>query len=560
MKKAYLLSAGLMLAAVLITSCSTENESQDGFEINVEKEEEVVYEEEIVQTPVVKQTPGRIILNEDERLMAEANSQFALNLMRETSKSTSGNMVISPLSVAYMLGMLNDGADGDTRQEIMHALCFDQFNTKHVNEFFGNLMTNAPLVDEQVELGIANYLLSNKAIGAEFSKQFAADMTGYYQAGVERMDFSKPDEVSEHVNDWCKNQTKGMIPQILNSDEIHSADAAILLNALYFKGQWLHAFEKEFTTKQDFTSADGKKVKVPMMAQISPFDYYADEVLQAVRLPYREGKFNMILLLPTDEGMSLNELLLTLTAERWKLLTTNMQHTSVILQMPRFETSTMQDLTAPLKAMGVKAAFSRSSADFSGMLTDPATPLFVSLMKQKAKIEVDEYGTTAAAVTVSVMTGGMPGTQFVANRPFLFAITEKDTNIIFFIGKVTDCSDATNVDIQEEPVFRDNKVFTVDKGSATLIYQSRIGYDFESALDSLIKNYNPLLNTLAAEGHYSGKGFNIDKEKINVNFNYDNRAFWLLTFTDKANVYNILFSGEVIDDKGNYYRLVPPDD
>ena len=114
--------------------------------------------------------------------------------------------------------------------------------------------------------------------------------------------------------------------------------------------------------------------------------------------------------------------------------------------------------------------------------------------------------------------------------------------------------------MQEEPIFNDNRTFKINGGGSTIVYQSRIGYDFDSALDSLIRRYEPILNTLATEGHYSGEGFNIDKEKINVSFSYDNRAFVLLTFADKVNIYQILFSGDVIDEKGNYYRLRELDD
>ena len=106
--------------------------------------------------------------------------------------------------------------------------------------------------------------------------------------------------------------------------------------------------------------------------------------------------------------------------------------------------------------------------------------------------------------------------------------------------------------MQEEQIFNENKTFT---GSATIVYQSRIGYNFDSALDSLIRRYEPILETAAIEGHYSGEGINIYKEKINVNFSYDNRAFVLLTFVDKANIYQVLFTSDVIDEKGNYFRV-----
>lgn len=125
----------------------------------------------------------------------------------------------------------------------------------------------------------------------------------------------------------------------------------------------------------------------------------------------------------------------------------------------------------------------------------------------------------------------------------LFVACDSDDNSVTY----------PNLDIQEESLFNENKIFKSYGGS--IVYQSRIGYDFDSALDSLIRRYEPILKTLAIEGHYSGEGFIIDKQKINVDFSYDNRAFFLLTISDKANIYQVLFTGDVIDERGNYFRV-----
>lgn len=427
MKRTICIIAGILFSVVVWTSCSHDDETA--------LKNEVQSDDELIVEPIVEQTPGEIILTESQTLMADANNRFALDLMRETSKSVVGNMVISPLSVAYMLGMLNAGANGTTRQEIMHALGFEDYDIKAVNEFFGNLIANAPLLDDNVELGIANALISNMNIGAEFSGQFAADMKGYYQADVECLDFSQTNELLELVNGWCNKTTKGMIPEILKSGEISASDVAILLNSVFFKARWLNGFNEEFTTNQDFMTASGNNVKVPMMLQITPFDYFDDGELQAVRLPYCDGKYCMTLILPTDESMPLNELLKNLTSERWKQVATGMQCKNVKLYLPRFEASTEQSLILPLMNMGIRTAFSQSDADFSRMLKNPSIHLFLSLIKQKSRIEVDENGTMASSVTVSEVTTGMPNAEFVANRPFLFAISEKESNIIFFMGK-----------------------------------------------------------------------------------------------------------------------------
>ena len=153
MKKNIWIIAGFIFCVVFGASCSSDEVSGEQ-----QKDKEI-------NNVVIEQTPGEIVLTENQVKMVDDNNQFALNLMRETSKETTKNMVISPLSVAYMLGMLNDGADGTTRQEIAHALGFDKYDTKSINGFFGNLMTNAPLLDKQVELGITNALLSTNQSG-----------------------------------------------------------------------------------------------------------------------------------------------------------------------------------------------------------------------------------------------------------------------------------------------------------------------------------------------------------------------------------------------------------
>ena len=396
--------------------------------------------EENVSEVVVEQTPGEIKLSGEQTQMVDENCRFALQLMREASQENAQTMIMSPLSVAYTLGMLNDGANGNTHDEITHALFFDTHGTKTINCFFGNLTANAPLADEAVELGIANMLLANTAAGAQFSGQYAADMKGYYQADMGLMDFSQPDAVLAQVNGWCNSTTKGMIPNILKRGEISSADAVMMLNSAYFKAQWLHVFDKAFTEIADFTSESGAKVKMPMMAQTVALDYMEDETLKAVRLPYRNGKYSMILILPANKDLPIDDLLGYLTAERWKLMVSSMQPQNILLRMPRFSVTTELDMTRILNRMGVKSAFSSTDADFSGMLKESSIPVFVSKMKQSAKIETDEMGTMASAVTVSYVTTGKPNAEFVANRPFLFAITERFTNVIFFIGKVTETS------------------------------------------------------------------------------------------------------------------------
>ena len=425
MKSNYLI---LMSVALLLqTSCSSDSEQNDNGQ----------GEQEIVSEVVVNKTPGGIMLTDTQRQMAADNCDFSFNLMRELSKKEQGNMVVSPLSVAYLLGMLNDGASGTTSEEMMKVLGFSTYDTQAVNEFFGNLMTNAPLVDENVELDIANMLIANSSLGADFAGQYSADMKGYYQAAVESMDFRQADALLSHVNGWCNEKTKGMIPEILKPEELNSSIVAMLLNSAFFKAQWLYPFDKEFTTLKNFTTEDGTIEKLPIMEAFGTFDFAGDEHVQAIRLPYKDGHYSMVIMMPTDPSVSLDQLLSTMTSTSWRQLLGKMALENCVLQMPRFETATEVDLVEALCTMGMKAAFSNGQADFSRMFKSLSDSFFVSLLKQKAKIQVDEYGTVAAAVTVGYMTTGMPGVFFNADRPFIYVITEKDSQAIFFIGKVT---------------------------------------------------------------------------------------------------------------------------
>jgi serpin B len=188
---------------------------------------------------------------------------------------------------------------------------------------------------------------------------------------------------------------------------------------------------------KNFTTEDGTIEKLPMMENIGVFDYAGDEQVQAIRLPYKSGHYSMVVMMPTDPSVSLDQLLNKMTGTSWRQLLGKMTLKNCHLQMPRFETATEANLKDVLCTMGMKAAFSNGQADFNRMFKSLSDSFFVGLLKQKAKIQVDEYGTVAAAVTVGYMTTGMPDVFFNADRPFIYVITEKDSQAIFFIGKVT---------------------------------------------------------------------------------------------------------------------------
>ena len=394
------------------------------------------------KTPIVDKTPGKIVLSEGEAKLVDKTNDFAFRLTDALFADANGqSFVVSPMSVGYLLGMLNDGAKGNTQEEITMTLGFGNASVETINKYFGNLLVNSPLVDERVDITSANALFANSAKGIQFAEQYAADMKGYYQAGVESLDFTSAESSLNRINGWCNETTNGMIPSILSRDEFNAAGLAYILNSIYFKADWTSAFDKEDTTPADFTTSEGKKLQLPMMHKQDDVQYMEGEDMKAIAMPYGGGNYRMYVLLP-DEGKTLTEAIDNLNAERWTQVVDEMKYSvmGVDIMMPKFETETETDLVPVLSAMGMHTAFT-SEANYGNMLQ--TGDIHFDMMKQKARIEVNEEGTKAAAATIigqvtldgdSDNTTEMQMPVFHATRPFLYVIREEGTGAIFFMG------------------------------------------------------------------------------------------------------------------------------
>lgn len=423
MKKFFLFTMTLMLM-----SCGTD--SDNGVTNDVKE-----------QAPKVALTPGRIVLGEKEGLMVKEGNAFSFKLLNGVDKEMKGqSFVVSPMSVGYLLGMLCDGAKGTTQEEIIEILGFENASAETINKYFGNLLVNSPLVDERVDITSANALFANSAKEIQFAEQYAADMKGYYQAGVESLDFTSAESSLNRINGWCNETTKGMIPSILSRDEFNAAGLAYILNSIYFKADWTSAFDKEDTTPADFTTSEGKKLQLPMMHKQDDVQYLESEDMKVIAMSYGGGAYSMYVLLP-DEGKLLADIIGNLGAEKWAQLVKEMKNTvmGVDIMMPKYETETDTDLASVLTTMGMRTAFT-NEADYGNMLQ--TGDIYFDLMKQKARIEVSEEGTKAAAATIAgqVMLdeGGTDQEPqlptFHATRPFLYIIMEQTTGAIFFMG------------------------------------------------------------------------------------------------------------------------------
>jgi len=361
---------------------------------------------------------------------ADADNRFALNMFREVSSfSIEPNTFFSPLSLNMALGMLYNGASGETRTEMAEVLGMADFSETEINEYYQKMSQALLDIDPLTDISIANSIWYRD--GFPVKQPFISVNQNYFDAVVRALDFNRPD-AADIINKWCADKTKDRIKEIIESP-INNDIMMYLINALYFKSKWQFEFDKKHTKLDDFTKSDNKKITVNMMEQTTALPYYIDQYLQCVEMPYGNQAFSMAVILPANE-MNIDQLIEHLDNTTWENVVNNLQEQNVWLKFPRFKIECDIPLNEPVKNVGIKQIFGGGLANIAD------GPLAVSNIKQKTFVEVNEEGTEAAAVTViEVYTTGTEGSQqvpFFANRPFLYLIKEKSTGVILFIGRM----------------------------------------------------------------------------------------------------------------------------
>lgn len=391
--------------------------------------------------PVDDPTP--IELSELQTALVVQSNAFGVGLFAEVAAEDEGNLMLSPLSASVVLTMLLNGADGETYSQIRDVLGYGPgTDLGAINAGYGDLRDQLLAADPDVQLALANAVFYDRAYDAAFpfKTPFLDAMRGPFDARVDALDFGDPGSV-DVVNGWASDNTDGRVPTVL--DEINPDLVLFLLNALYFKGDWTRPFDPDRTAPADFRLASGETVQVPTMSGDLPALLVQGDGYQAAELAYGRGNFSMLLLMP-DEG-PLADFAADLGAGLWTDATTRLDTAGrggpdgwgeILVRLPTFTFEYEKELNGPLKALGMEDAFVRGVADLSRMGDDPR--LYVDFVKQNTFVEVNEEGTEAAAVT----TGGVGVTSlppsFVADRPFVFAIRERTTNTLLFIGQLAD--------------------------------------------------------------------------------------------------------------------------
>lgn len=355
---------------------------------------------------------------------------FGLELVRQAvARDERPNVVLSPLSASMALGMTLNGAAGSTFEAMSAALGFGGLSQADINQAYRGLLDLLTGLDPQVRFDIANSVWANKDVS--FHQAFLDAVRSAFDARVEARDFADAATLKA-INDWVKQNTEGLIEKIL--DELDPEMAAVLVNAIYFDGAWTTRFDEAKTRRAAFRRSDGREVQVDMMnlSEVKlPFG--GGPGYTAVELPYGGGAFSMVVIVPDGDARAF---LRELDADRWASVLSSLSEREVDqVSLPRFTMAFDTYLNEPLKAMGMGPAF-RPGADFTKM-SPVGDRICIDFVRQKTFIEVDERGTRAAAVTAVGMRV-VSFTGLVADRPFVFALRERLSGTLLFMGVVGD--------------------------------------------------------------------------------------------------------------------------
>lgn len=373
----------------------------------------------------------------DKPQLTVQGNDFAVDIFRVLAKEP-GNCFLSPYSITAALSMSLVGAGGTTAAELSQALHLPQDPDEVCSRY--RLLSSAlkqQAQDPPFTLAIANGLWAQSGMG--MSRRYRHRISDVFAREAHEVDFmNAPAAATQDINRWAAEKTMNRIPELLAANQITMLTRLVLTNAIYFRGDWLHAFEASHTRGGDFFTDAGDTALVRMMSQTGDFRYFATGNVQILEMPYRGETISMVILLPRERErvQQIEEILTADSLSTWMSGLSMVKNLAVT--MPRFTIRARYDLVDALRSLGVSAAFVESGADFSGMGLPERT--FISEVAHEAFVEVDERGTEAAAATAVIHTLGLKPVPvfFRADHPFIFLIRHIPTGSILFMGHVLD--------------------------------------------------------------------------------------------------------------------------
>jgi serpin B len=369
-----------------------------------------------------------------ETQLVDADNRFAFKLFREVNaqEDPGTNVFISPLSVGMALGMTYNGAAGSTRDAMQATLELGGMTLQEVNESYQSLIALLRDLDPRVEFTLANSIWYRQGIAVV--PAFVDLNQRYFDAQVTALDFDAPGS-ADVINAWVNDATRGKIDQIVDPP-IDPLTIMFLINAIYFKGDWTHQFDQSRTKPEPFLQPDGSQVTVQMMSPEAeiPLRVHRDETYTVLDLWYGGRAYSMTIVAPRDPA-AIEEVARTVTQEQWNAWVAALDSADSEVAIPKFTLEYDVTLNDVLKALGMEVAFDPFAADFTNLYAGPERA-YISRVKHKTFVDVNEEGTEAAAVTsVEVGLTSVPE-RLVVDRPFLFAIRENYSGTVLFMGKI----------------------------------------------------------------------------------------------------------------------------
>jgi serine protease inhibitor len=376
--------------------------------------------------------------------VAAADNAFGFRLLNAVQKAIpKDNVVLSPVSAALNLSMVLNGAGGETKQEMLSALSLSGSELSAINEANARLIKVIRTPAQSITLSVADSLWVDSR-HATLRLDYVKQMQAWYDAEMADLDFSNSGAASR-INSWASKETNGRIAKVI--DRIDATDLLLLVDAVYFKGQWTHKFDKAETQQRDFTLASGAVKQVPRMAQSGRFDYFEAAQMQAIRLPFGDGALAMEVLLPAKSS-SLGALQADLSAEQWTRWQAQYVPRSGTVELPRFELKSNYRLNGPLQALGMTRAFQPDGAQLTDIFSSAPGQLssgrfFISSVLQSTYWKVDEEGSEAAAVTTTGVRAAaiarpVQPFRMIVDRPFFCAIEDRRSGALLFVGAIYD--------------------------------------------------------------------------------------------------------------------------
>lgn len=372
-------------------------------------------------------------ITEIKAAIIESNNEFAFKIFSSIAENDDSetNLFLSPLSLYYALSMAANGANGETYESFKQTLGYN-FEKEQILEDIKSLYEQLIPDDDKLMLEIANSIWTDETF--KVKKNYNEELIEYFYAVAQSLDFTKPESV-DIINNWIAEKTYDKILKMLN--EISPDEVLFLINAIYFKGDWLYTFDEEANTLSKFSKETDTDITIEFMNLKSDFKYFSNHIFSAVQLPYADTNYFMTIFLPSINKTA-TEIIDFLNNDEWSRISNDFEEKTVAISIPKFKFEYgVRNIKNELIDMGLSIAFT-PDADFSG-ISDLG--LAISRVLHKAFIEVNEKGSEAAAATIVgvELTSVDPNLEFfIADHPFIFTISEKITNTVLFIGKVAE--------------------------------------------------------------------------------------------------------------------------